>query len=224
VLQRADGHDARDVAPQRGREGRLTDPEVPDVAYDEEVAVEQLGVSLDEGLQVALGLLHALEDELDRAGGLPVEDPHRAQVSHQPADVVGRAPAIHPPVLLAGRGPRVRGPPLLRRSRLHVVVRIEHDHGGALGSRQLGVDRRVAAGDVHETGPLETGVLEQVQGHPAHALDRLGGVPGERDRGDGDQLLQIPYDSRHQVRRPLDDLLNIHGCFHPFGLCVVRTR
>ena len=71
VLERAHRHHARDIAAERGRERRLTDPEVAHVADDEDVGREQLGVRVDEGLQVALRLLHALDDQLHRAGGFP---------------------------------------------------------------------------------------------------------------------------------------------------------
>ena len=42
--------------------------------------VEELGVRLDERLEVALGLLHPLEDELDGARRLAVEDPQGPEV------------------------------------------------------------------------------------------------------------------------------------------------
>ena len=156
VLQRSDGHDARDVAAERGREGRLTDAEVADVAYDEEVAVEQLGVSLDEGLQVALRLLHALEDQLDGAGRLPVEDAHGPEVGHEAADVVGGLASVDATVLLAGRGP---GPssspapaePAGRRSARTTPPR------ASLPVRELGIDGRVSARDVQESGVAEAG-------------------------------------------------------------------
>jgi len=88
VLQRADRHDARHVTAERCGEDRFANPEVAHVAYDEEVAVEQLGVGLDERLEVALRLLHAFEDQLDGAGGPAVEDTHRAHVSDESADIV----------------------------------------------------------------------------------------------------------------------------------------
>ena len=122
MLERAHRDDAGDVAAQRGGERRLADPQVAHVADDEQVALEQLGVGLDERLEVALGLLHALEDQLDGARRLAVEDPQRAQVGHEPALVVGGAAPVDPAVVLAGRRPRVassspaRAAPAARRS------------------------------------------------------------------------------------------------------------
>ena len=131
VLQGAHGDHAGHVAAQGGGEHRLADRQVAHVADDEDVALEQLGVGLDERLEVALGLLHPLEDQLDRARRLAVEDPQRAQVGHQPALVVGGAPPEDPAVLV-GRDPRVGRPALLRRCGLHVVVGVEDDDGRAL--------------------------------------------------------------------------------------------
>ena len=128
VLERADGHDAGDVAAQRGGQGGLADAQVAHVADEEHVAVEQLRVGQHEGLEVALRLLHPLEDQLDRARRLPVEDPQGAEVGHQPALVVGGPAAVDPSVVLAGRRPGIAGPALLGRRRLHVVVRVQHDH------------------------------------------------------------------------------------------------
>jgi hypothetical protein len=95
-------------------------------------------------------------------------------------------------------------------------VGVEDDDRRTLRPRQLGIDRRVATGDVHEPGGAEPRLLEEVEGHASHPLRRLGGVARERDRRDGDQLLQIADDSRHRVGRPFDDLLNIHGWCRPF--------
>src|SRR6476469_10378528 len=108
MLKGAHLDDAGDVASKCGREDGVTDSEVAHVADDEQVAGEQLRMGLDERLQVALRLLHALEDQLDGAGRLPVEDAHRPEVCDETADVVGGTASVDAPVGLAGGGPGVR--------------------------------------------------------------------------------------------------------------------
>ena len=138
------------------------------------------GMGLDERLEVALGLLHPLEDQLDRARRLAVEDPQGAQVGHQPALVVGGAAAVDPAVLV-GRRPRVGRPALLRRGGLHVVVGVEHDDRGALrapGSRRRSAGSRMGTSISRAFGEPDLAEQLRASARPSAAPAR----PGSRGR------------------------------------------
>ena len=190
--------------------------QVAHVADDEQVAREQLRVRLDERLEVALGLLHPLQDELEGARRLAVEDAQGAQVRDQPALVVGGATTVDPAVVLAGRGPRVARPALLRRCGLHVVVGVQHDCRRPFGAFDLAVDRRVARRDLHQPCVGEPDLAEHLQRHPSHLLDGLGRVAGEGDRRDRHQLLQVREQAWHQGRGPRRDLVAVHRVLRSF--------
>ena len=209
VLQGAHADHAGHVATQSGAEDRLADRQVAHVTHDEDVALEQLRVSLDERLEVALGLLHPLEDQLDRAGRLAVEDPQGAQVGHQPSLVVGGTPTEDPAVL-AGRDPGVGRPALLRRRGLHVVVGVEDHDRGALRPLDLTVDRREARGHLHQPRVGEPSLLEQREGSLGHLVHGLLRIAGEGDRRDGHQLLEVAEDAGHESAGLAGDLVGLH--------------
>ena len=191
--------------------------QVAHVADDEQVAGEQLGVRLDERLEVALRLLHALEDQLDGARRCPSKTRIVPEVGDEAADVVGGPAAVDPPVVLAGGGQRVGRPALLGRGGLHVVVGVQHDDRRARGPCDLPVDRRVAGRHLHEPRVREAGVAEHLQRPLPICLHRLARVPREGDRRDRDELLEVLDDPRHQRADLLGDLLLLHGAVLPVG-------
>jgi hypothetical protein len=211
VLEGAHRDHADDLAPEGGRQGGRAGPQVAHVADDEQVAGEQLGVGLDERLKVAVGLLHPLQDQLQRAGWLAVEEPQHAQMDDQAALVVRGAAPVDATVVLAGGRPGVAGPALLGRGRLDVVVGIEHDGRGAVGTRDLAVHGRIAGRDLLELRAGESGLPEQPERLIGHLPDGFGRVAGEGHRWDGHQALQIGQELGHQACRSASDLVRSHA-------------
>ena len=175
------------------------------------VAVEEFRVGLDERLHVALGLLHALQDEPDGARRPAVEDAHRAEVADDSGLVVGGAATVDPAVGLVGWRPWIGGPTLLRGCGLYVVVRVEHHRRRALGPADLAVDRRVSAGDRHQPGVGEPDLAEHLQRLVGHRLHGFSRVAGEGYRRDRHQPSRGTRSGKASLTASCGDLGRLHG-------------
>ena len=137
-FQGPDPDGAGDLAAQRGGQRRPADGLVAHVGDDKGVTVEHLGVGVDEILQVADGLLLALDENLDADRDVTAQRLQGAGVDDQSGLVVGGAATVDPAVRLGGGDERVGVPALLRRGRLHVVVRVQQHRRRAGRRRDLG--------------------------------------------------------------------------------------
>src|SRR3954471_17763014 len=82
-------------APQGSGQLRLSSLQVATIVDDESVAAEEIGIGGDERLQVAAGLLFALNEDFYPDGRLAAEEAEGGRDDHDARLVVGGATAVH---------------------------------------------------------------------------------------------------------------------------------
>ena len=156
----------RGHAAERCREGGHAEGVVADVADDDDVGLEQLGVGVHELLDAALaGLFLALDEHLDAHRAVVAEGQQRPGVHDDAALVVGGATAVQAAVTLGGLE-RLGVPQLFGPGRLDVVVRVEQDRGRAVAGRALAEHRLRRARHVHHAHAGQAGLRRAARPRP----------------------------------------------------------